>query len=134
NVAQYAASMARLSARNEPFFQSMRDSITAFHIALDQGTRVALDGSFGASVVAICEKAAGSLSTGRPRPRPTDLSEQYDVMVLGGTGFIGTHVVKRLLCGGFRVGVLARNLRNLSQVFDDQRVCLMQGDVRIPVD
>jgi predicted dehydrogenase/nucleoside-diphosphate-sugar epimerase len=130
NVAQYAASMARLSARNDPFFQSMRDSITAFHIALDQSTPVELDGSFGASVVAICEKAAGYLSTGRPKPKPTAGSEQYDVLVLGGTGFIGTHVVKRLLRGGYRVGVLARSLRNLSQVFDDQRLCMIQGDVR----
>ena len=61
-------------------------------------------------------------------------SGQYDVLVLGGTGFIGRHVVERLLANGYRVGVMARNPRNLGTPFDNERVVLLQGDARSGAD
>jgi nucleoside-diphosphate-sugar epimerase len=56
------------------------------------------------------------------------------VAALGGTGFIGAHLVKRLLAEGHRVGVMARNIRNLPAVFSDPRVVVMQGDIRAKAD
>jgi nucleoside-diphosphate-sugar epimerase len=58
----------------------------------------------------------------------------YDIAVLGGTGFLGTHVIKRLLAANQRVGVMARNVRNLSAEFYDDRVVMLRGDIRRPTD
>ena len=53
-----------------------------------------------------------------------------DVAVLGGTGFIGAHVVRRFVARGARVSVMARSIRNLPDVFHDPAVSLHAGDVR----
>ena len=47
-----------------------------------------------------------------------------DVAILGGTGFIGTHVVRRFVAEGARVAVMARSVRNLPAIFDDHAVTL----------
>ena len=52
-----------------------------------------------------------------------------DVAVLGGTGFIGRHVVAKLVEHGKRVSVMARSISNLPAIFADPRVALVQGDV-----
>jgi nucleoside-diphosphate-sugar epimerase len=53
-----------------------------------------------------------------------------DVSVLGGTGFIGAHVVRRLVAQGTRVAVMARSVRNLPAVFADPLVTVHAGDLR----
>ena len=138
NVAQYGAATAKLALRSDPFFRSMRASIAAYHQALDRGVAAESDGAFGAHLVAVCERAAQSVA--EPARKPTSVARaghdnrHYDVLVLGGTGFIGRHVVARLLGDGFRVGVMARTPRNLGPPFDDEGVVLRQGDVRCGAD
>jgi predicted dehydrogenase/nucleoside-diphosphate-sugar epimerase len=134
NAAQYVLSTAKIASRNDPFFQSMRGSIAAFHQALDRDVSPELDGAFGAHLVAVCEEATRGVPDLRRKPASVATSGQYDVLVLGGTGFIGRYVVERLLANGYRVGVMARNPRNLGTPFDNERVVLLQGDARSDAD
>jgi predicted dehydrogenase/nucleoside-diphosphate-sugar epimerase len=130
NVARYAAATAKLAPRSDPFFRSMRTSIAAFHSALDRNVVPEIDGAFGAHLVAVCEEVARGLPASEARPASIAKSGRYDVLVLGGTGFIGRAVVARLLTDGYRVGVMARNPQNLGPPFDSENVVLMQGDAR----
>lgn len=131
-LAGYALSMAKLRPRGDAFFVSMRDSISAFHRALDAGQAPALDGAFGADLVQTCERIT-DLALPKAAPTPAHANpDTWDVAVLGGTGFIGAHVVRQLLDAGHGVSVMARNLVNLPAVFADPRVALHRGDIRDP--
>ena len=136
NAIRYALSMLRLRGRSDPFFLSMKGSIGAFHSALCGGPAFESDANFGAMLVRTCERirdaAFGeSLPALSARPAAPALSSMAcDVAVLGGTGFIGTATVARLLREGLRVAVMARSIRNLPGVFADPRVVLHRGDVR----
>lgn len=134
NAARYAAATLHLTGRSDPFFRSMRAGIAAFHDALDRGEAPVLDGQFGADLVALCETIRDQAFPAPAAPaapvRPA--TGECDVAVLGGTGFIGTHVVRQLLASGRRVSVMARNLHNLPAVFADPRVTLHRGDIRDP--
>ena len=64
----------------------------------------------------------------RQPPRRADAA--CDVAILGGTGFIGTHVVRRFVAEGARVAVMARSVRNLPAIFGTDAVSLHAGDLR----
>ncbi len=133
-LVRYAAATAKLRPRSDPFFLSMRSSIGAFHDALDAGQTPELDGAFGAHLVSVCERIQ-ELAFPQPVPAAAapviapDSTPDYDVAILGGTGFIGTHVVRRFLDAGMRVGVMARTGRNLPAVFQDPRVTFIRGNI-----
>jgi predicted dehydrogenase/nucleoside-diphosphate-sugar epimerase len=133
NTAEYALSTLKLRGRSDPFFRSMADSIRAFHAALDAGRTPPLDGRFGATLVAVCERlrdAALPEAAAAPQPRPAAPGPGgCDIAVLGGTGFIGAAVVRAALAAGLRVAVMARSVRNLPAAFHDPRVVMHQGDI-----
>ncbi|MGH7044099.1 MAG: NAD-dependent epimerase/dehydratase family protein [Acetobacteraceae bacterium] len=52
--------------------------------------------------------------------------------MLGGTGFIGTHLVRVCLAAGLRPVVMARSLRGLPAALHDPAVRLIRGDIRDP--
>ena len=55
-----------------------------------------------------------------------------DIALLGGTGFIGTHLVHACLAAGLCPVVMARSLRGLPDVLHDPRVRLVAGNIRDP--
>ncbi len=135
NLADALLSTAKLRSRSDGFYRSVQGSVAAFHQALDDGKKPELDGAFGAHLVGLCAQASTAAFTVKPAPATLRTEGAYDVMVLGGTGFIGAHVVRRLLAGDvqggeMRIGVMARNTRNLAAVFSDPRVVVIQGDMR----
>jgi predicted dehydrogenase/nucleoside-diphosphate-sugar epimerase len=132
NFLTYGAAMLHLTRRSEAFFQSMAASIGAFHAALDAGTPPPIDGHFGAMLVETCERIGGAAFAPAAAPLPAlrTSNAACDVAVLGGTGFIGAHVVKRLIAEGLRVAVMARSVRNLPATFAGPAIALHRGDVR----
>ncbi len=135
NLTDFLLSAAGVVSRRDSFFRSMKSSISAFHHALDQGSAIQTDGRFGRQLVTLCEQIAQAIPFVKNAPAARKRSnEDFDSLVVGGTGFIGAHVVKRLLQQGRRVGVLARNVENLPAIFDDDRVVLLRGDIRSKED
>jgi predicted dehydrogenase len=133
NAARYVASTAKLRGRSDPFFLSMQASIAAFHDALDKQRQPEADGAFGKELVDLCEAIAGQLparSGLRPETRQGPEAPAPHVAVLGGTGFIGTELVKQILGANLSVAVMARNTSNLPAIFADPRVTLHKGDIR----
>lgn len=132
NLAAYVAAMAKLRGRSDAFFRSMQGSLGAFHAAVDAGRAPVLDGHFGAGLVQLCEAiAAQAMPPVLPRPAsaPPASPAPSEIAVLGGTGFIGTHLVRRLVADGRRVVVMARNPRNLPAIFDDPLVRVERGSI-----
>jgi nucleoside-diphosphate-sugar epimerase len=134
NFLATALGMAGIGQRADPFQRSMSASIAAFHRALDADTRPASDLAFGAVLVQACERiAAGAFRSPGPALPTVAEPDAWDVAVLGGTGFIGAHVVRALLDAGKRVSVLARSTAGLPDLYRDTRVKLVAGDIRDPV-
>jgi predicted dehydrogenase/nucleoside-diphosphate-sugar epimerase len=130
NLVSYARAQAKLGPRSDPFYQSMVGSLRAFHDAVDRGAAPELDAAFGAGLVATCERLAESLPATPALAAPAVRSGRApDVVVLGGTGFIGTHLVRNLTGAGLAVGVMARSMRALPAVFAHPDVQLVRGDI-----
>lgn len=124
-----------LKKRSDPFFQSMDASIAAFHSSYAQGQSIECDGVFGANIVTLCEEIAHRVLQREPvrpaqAPEFQASSRPCDVALLGGTGFIGRHLVKQLVDAGHVIRVMARGVRNLPDVFHHENVELIQGNVR----
>ena len=131
NAANYVLSTIRLKPRSDGFTLSMNNSIRDFHAALDEKRPPESDARFGAALVGLCERIADDAGIDRTPLKTPKLKTRgkYDVAIIGGTGFIGVHTVRRFLDAGHRVGVMARNTTNLAPVFYDRRVTVIRGDV-----
>lgn len=111
NIGGVARAMLQPTIPRDPYLMSMSASIASFHTGPREGTAL-VDGTFGAGVVAMCEAITRDvadepkLSPSRPRIPTGDC----DVVVLGGTGFIGRSVVERLLANDAKVRVMARSI------------------------
>lgn len=128
----YITGLLKIRPRSDGFFVSMRDSIAAFYKGLPEG-RAPLDGGFGASLVDICTTlaaaapiaAAGNAVKAEPvAPRPAP-----DLVVFGGTGFIGSHLIDKLATAGRPVRVVSRSANDAHPPFDSPLVEIVRGDV-----
>jgi predicted dehydrogenase/nucleoside-diphosphate-sugar epimerase len=130
-LGDFLLEIARLRPASDGFNRSMSGAIGAFHDALDRGERCV--GEQGARLVRICNEAATAVAAAAPRRlRSPAAGQPCDVVIAGGTGFIGTHLVARLLREGRTISVLARGARNLAAPFHDARVTVHRGSISDP--
>jgi predicted dehydrogenase/nucleoside-diphosphate-sugar epimerase len=135
NAGDYGLSMLRVKPRSDAFFLSMRASIAAFHAALDDGRAPELDGRFGTMLVAACEHMRDLAFPSPPAPSAAPITSvegdaASDIAILGGTGFIGSHLVQKCIQEGLRVSVMARSVRGLPALFHNPTVRVTGGDIR----
>lgn len=132
NFLTYVASILKLKPRSDSFIRSMAGSIKNFYADLEE-RRGDLSGEGGRRMVELCErivKAAGLESPPKPAATVQAETKPYDVLVIGGTGFIGSELVAQLARKGVSVGVLARSIANLPAHFSSPNVQLVRGDAR----
>jgi nucleoside-diphosphate-sugar epimerase len=126
----YAWSQFGDKRRGDPFLASMVASAGKFHKAL-QGPDWRID-QIGPRVVALCEELArGAEAEASRRPRATT-RRMHDVLVIGGTGFIGRSVVRALAHKRRSVAVLARDVNAVPRLFAAERVGAFTGSVLDP--
>jgi nucleoside-diphosphate-sugar epimerase/predicted dehydrogenase len=135
-LARYVLSKAGLVRDGNLFGASIAAAVRAFYAT---PTDPRLSAKFGAAVVRTCldvARAAG-LDPGAAAPLPAQpvaaQTSRPEVLVLGGTGFIGRALVRRLVGAGRRVRVLARDP---ASVPDDLRagVEVCRGDLARSLD
>jgi predicted dehydrogenase/nucleoside-diphosphate-sugar epimerase len=122
----YGRALLGLGKRSDSFFHTMTGSIGAFY----RGERPWVNTPEGArDIVRLCE---GIAAEAFPAPAirshaPVQTSFKPDAVVLGGTGFIGHHIVNALAAKGMRVAAVSRApvVRNNSE-----NVRFLYGDMR----
>lgn len=139
NALHYVLALARLRGRSDPFFLSMKGSIEAFYAAIRSAqagseaqplASLALAGNLVATCEAMARKAFTPVFHEPPVRTPEVSANAGTVAVLGGTGFIGAAVVRRLVAAGHGVRVMARNTKNLADIFYHPHVQVLRGDIR----
>lgn len=135
-VRALSGTMKKSPAAN-PFLQSVANSINLFYDSLDGPLEPHSDGRFGAAVVTECERIvqaaafefapmkAESRATQPPIRRPS-------VVVFGGSGFIGRHLVRALISRGLGVRVTTRGLSEARIALAGLPVELVEGDLADP--
>ena len=128
-AARYLAGMSGLAPRGDAFYQCMRGSLGDFYRQLGRDERPR--GEMGSRLVQVCADIAATVDgpKARPRPEPPADDATFDVVLLGGTGFIGRHTLAALRAGGKRIAVFARNVDNLPAPFHDPEVGVFRGSI-----
>ncbi len=133
-LARAARHQLGLGPRPDAFFATIAGAVGAFHAGLGRRHAGGLDAGRGRRLVELCEaiaRAAPAPTARPPRPRPAE-PRRPEVLLVGGTGFIGRAVVAALLARDRPVAVLARSVEAPVPPLDDPRVRLRAGDLRDP--
>jgi predicted dehydrogenase/nucleoside-diphosphate-sugar epimerase len=139
NLANYAGFTLGLAPRRDAFFVGMRDSIQAFHRALREGQPPPAGAREAELVLDWCERVA-SAAPADPCPASEPAAQagarparrEGEVVVLGGSGFIGTRVVERLVARGVPVAALVRRTHTLPEVLRHPSVRWIEGRLEDP--
>ncbi|PZU07487.1 NAD-dependent epimerase/dehydratase family protein [Sphingomonas sp.] len=130
---RYLGRALRKQAAANPFEESIALSVATFYAGLGGTLDPRLEGRFGAKVIQLCEDiiAASGIENGAASastaPAPVAEPTKPTVLVVGGTGFIGRGLVRRLAARGVGVRVLTRSLASARIDLAGVDVELMQG-------
>ncbi len=134
----YITGLLKIRPRSDGFFVSMRDSIDAFYRGIPDG-RAPVDGQFGATLIRICEAMAATVpalpaepaaaQSAISSPAPATAAERAELIVFGGTGFIGSHLISKLVAASRPVRVMSRSAGAEQPPFDSPLVEIMRGNV-----
>lgn len=134
SLARYVLSKFGLSKRGNAFASSIAASVEAFYAEVKGEDDPRTGAALGARVVELAkqigERGPAGVSRKASPGRAAAVKKQADVLVLGGTGFIGRELVKQLLEAGRRVRVLGRNVTALGSLVESERLDVMRGDAR----
>ncbi len=145
----YMGSTLKLRGRSDLFFVGMRDSLAAFHASLRGGLAYPCDAQQGLQVVECCDLAAAAVpdaeasvatsaapaavaATPAARLDAAASSGDVAVAVTGANGFLGTHLVERLLRAGQRVHALVRKPAFVPDALRRDGVTLFSGELSDP--
>jgi nucleoside-diphosphate-sugar epimerase/predicted dehydrogenase len=138
SAANYVLTLCHLRGTTDPYLVSMEDSLLAFHRAVREGATPPSDAADGARVLDFCEKTAAAAGIDRDRkvetaalPEPATPREG-EVAITGGTGFLGRHLVRKLLAEGRSVTLLVHSPHNLPVELRDGRIRKVVGDAADP--
>ncbi|HSF38627.1 MAG TPA: NAD-dependent epimerase/dehydratase family protein, partial [Thermoanaerobaculia bacterium] len=118
-LVRYARYTLGMGPREDTYFVGMRGSVRAFYSALRERRALPVDGAQAAEVLDWCEAIAAEAARGRTAPAPQPAlpapgpARPGEVVVLGGTGFIGRRVVQGLLERGMPVTTIVRRTHGL---------------------
>jgi predicted dehydrogenase/nucleoside-diphosphate-sugar epimerase len=131
NLLQYVRQTLRLAPRGDAFYAGMRASMRAFHAAYRRGAAPPGSEAEVASVLAWCEESVRHL-TPPQRSEPLAFESRParagEVVVLGGTGFIGRHTLRALLARGLSVTAAVRRSPSLPP---DLERAVRSGELRL---
>lgn len=132
----YLAFTLGFGERRDAYFVGMRSSTAAFHTAIAQHRNPPTDAERAAEVMDWCDAVAsvaaaeGARALDLPAPRAARPGE---VVVLGGTGFIGKRVIERLLERDVPTTCIVRRRYSLPKVIADAaldgRLRLLDGSL-----
>jgi len=134
-MARYVASTLRITERRDPYYASMKGSIDAFYrrlIARTPDVLVPLDRQVSAAMDMIVASVPLDPPSARTTYAPAIISstDKADVLVIGGTGFVGQHVVGALAESGAKIRVMARSPNTLPEIVRRAASGVAPGDVR----
>jgi nucleoside-diphosphate-sugar epimerase len=136
NLAESVSGTLRKGAASNPYGASIARSIDAYYQSMGKEPDPRLDGAFGARVIAECERivraiqlppqaAVQAAPAMAPAARPR-------ILVLGGSGFIGRHLVRALAGRGLGVRVATRSARSARLALAGVAADVVEGDLADP--
>ncbi|HTF33982.1 MAG TPA: NAD-dependent epimerase/dehydratase family protein [Myxococcota bacterium] len=125
---------ARLRKSGGPFQHSIARTVQSFYANRTGQMDERVSASIGEQVVSVAEWVAReadlpALTTKASRRSSTGAVPRPSVLVLGGTGFIGRALVRRLRQDGHHVRVLARDPKNCPQELQAPGIEVVRGDL-----
>jgi len=125
-------SKLKLSRRANPFQDSISRAVARYYATRRSSVDERLAIALGSTAIELAEhvaEAAGLPARGtRPAPITASAGRPATVLVIGGTGFIGRALVRRLVKDGRGVRVLARDPSGCAREFAEQGVEIARGD------
>ncbi len=133
NLVAYIGSTIGLIKSADAFRSSMAGSIGAFYATPVSEPPLAntLEGATG--IVRACEQIARETFPVRNAPQRVPervAAPQVEIAVIGGTGFIGRHIVRACVRKGIAVRVIGRQSAGLPSLFEDRLVSIVKADLR----
>jgi len=141
-LGRYAFAKIGLARDGNLFGASISRAIQKFYADLPRVSDPRLTATFGAAVVRTCQEItrAAGLDTEEPSPilnaQPIAIAPRSspEALILGGTGFIGRVLVRRLVNSGRRVRVLVRDPNSVPSELRTAGLEVCQGDLSRPDD
>ena len=132
NLSNYVLSTLGFKGPSGKFYNSMKSSIECFYNHSDYKELI-ISNTAGTHLVEVCEKIAkkmvGDVKQSHKKVNPFRIGEKFDVLLIGGTGFIGKSVLKEFVAAGKKVLVAARNINMLPEEFYNNLVSVTSADI-----
>lgn len=133
NLIRSVKNTLKKSPEANPFGISIARSVKAFYDTMHEQLDSRLDGQFGVNVIAACERITEQANFASPESKQVwtvlPPHKKPNILVIGGTGFIGKYLVKKLVEDGHGIRVATRGMSAGKIGLAGLQVELVQGDI-----